>query len=176
MVPWYHGMKHFFRIHKKLVHFLPRLNLDSFLLQHGLFALFLIGFLAASILPLGSEWLLITLVLQGQAIEPIVVVATLGNFLGACTTYAIGLYSSPFLVGRILRISPAQLDKAKKVYHKYGAWSLLFSWVPIIGDPLCLLSGSLRLNFVHFSLLTFTGKLARYIAVAVLTAKSLVTS
>jgi membrane protein YqaA with SNARE-associated domain len=148
--------------------------LDDFLLHHSLTALFVISFLAATVLPLGSEWLLVTLILQAQQIEEVVLVATLGNFLGACTTYGIGLWGSVFLATKILRIDEARFNKTVLFYQKYGSWSLLLSWVPIIGDPLCLVSGSLRLNFLLFSLLTFCGKLARYIIVAAITANNMV--
>ncbi|MFH2123402.1 MAG: YqaA family protein [Pseudomonadota bacterium] len=144
--------------------------MENFLIQHSLTALFVISFLAATILPLGSEWLLVTLILQAYPIEEVVVVATLGNFLGACTTYCIGLWGASFLAARFLRIDEARLHKTVLFYRKYGSWSLLLSWVPIIGDPLCLVSGSLRLNFLLFALLTFSGKLARYIVVATVTA------
>lgn len=147
--------------------------MDYFLLHHSLTALFVISFLAATILPLGSEWLLITLILQAQQIEEVVLVATLGNFLGACTTYGIGLWGSTFLATRLLRIDEARFNKTILFYQKYGSWSLLLSWVPIIGDPLCLVSGSFRLNFLLFSLLTFCGKLTRYIIVATITASNM---
>jgi membrane protein YqaA with SNARE-associated domain len=143
--------------------------LDDFLLHHSLTALFVVSFLAATILPLGSEWLLVTLILQSHQIGELVMVATLGNFLGACTTYAVGLWGSSWLATKILRIDEARFNKTVLLYRRYGSWSLLFSWVPIIGDPLCLVSGSLRLNFLLFSLLTFSGKLSRYIVVAAVT-------
>jgi membrane protein YqaA with SNARE-associated domain len=146
--------------------------LDNFFLHHSLTALFVISFLAATILPLGSEWLLVTLILQGHQLEGAVLTATLGNFLGACTTYTIGLWGSTFLATRILGIDEARFNKTALFYQKYGSWSLLLSWVPFIGDPLCLISGSLRLNFLMFSLFTFTGKLARYIIVATITASN----
>jgi membrane protein YqaA with SNARE-associated domain len=147
--------------------------LNDFLLHHSLTALFVISFLAATILPLGSEWLVVTLILQAHQTGNVVIVATTGNFLGACTTYGIGLWGSSFLITKILRIDQARFDKTVLLYRKYGSWSLLLSWVPIIGDPLCLVSGSFRLNFLIFSLLTFSGKLARYIVVAAVTASNM---
>ena len=147
--------------------------MNDFLLHHSLTVLFVLSFLAATILPLGSEWLVVTLILQAHQIEDVVIVATLGNFLGACTTYGIGLWGSSFLVTKILRIDEARFNKTVLLYRKYGSWSLLLSWVPIIGDPLCLVSGSFRLNFLLFSLLTFSGKLTRYIVVATVTVSTL---
>jgi membrane protein YqaA with SNARE-associated domain len=147
--------------------------MPEFLLHNGLPALFVISFLAATILPLGSEWLLVALILQAHNVENVVAVATLGNYLGACTTYGIGVWGSTFIMEKILRIDQNQVERATRLYQKYGSWSILLSWVPVIGDPLCLVGGSLRLNFIHFSLLAFSGKLARYALIASVTVSSM---
>ncbi len=96
-------------------------------------------------------------------------VATIGNYLGSCTTWAIGIWGGPLLIRRILRIDPATEEAAVRFYRRYGVWSLLLSWMPIIGDPLCLAGGILKVDFTRFSLLVFTGKLVRYAVVAWLT-------
>lgn len=93
---------------------------------------------------------------------PVVAVATIGNFLGGCTTYGIGYLGSTFVMEKILRNSDLETGKAMALYSRYGSWSLLFSWVPIIGDPLCLVAGSLKLHPLIFSIFVFCGKLARY--------------
>jgi len=143
----------------------------EYLCGHGYPALFLLSFLAATILPLGSEWLLAALVVQG--LDPVlsVTVATAGNTLGACTTFAIGLYGGPFLIERVLRISAESRCKAEKLYGKYGVWSILFSWVPVVGDPLCLVAGVLRVRFGIFVVLVLIGKLARYGIISLMAAK-----
>lgn len=143
--------------------------MEAFLLDHGLSALFIVSFLAATVIPLGSEWLLIALLLQGQAPTPVVGVATLGNFLGACTTYGLGYWGSTFVAQKILRISEQEASRTMAIYSRYGSWSLLFSWLPIIGDPLCLVAGSLRFRPLHFAMLVFSGKLARYWLLAKIT-------
>lgn len=134
----------------------------------GLPGLFVLSFLAATLLPLGSEWLLAALILDGW--EPFwpVAVATAGNTFGACTTYLIGLFGAPFLLGRLLRIDESDRVRAERLYTRLGSWSLLLSWLPIIGDPLCLAGGLLRISFSRFLLFVFAGKLARYAAVALL--------
>lgn len=131
-------------------------------------ALFLLSFAASTLLPLGSEWLLIALIVKGLPIVSLVIVATFGNFLGACTTYAIGIAGGPLLIDKFLRIEPKKISQAMALYSRYGSWSLLFSWLPIIGDPLCLAAGLLRLNFSHFAALVLLGKAARYTVVAAL--------
>lgn len=143
--------------------------MHELLTNYGYPALFLVSFLAATLLPLGSEWLLIALLLQKHDPLPAVAVATVGNYLGACTSYAIGIYGSNLLIGKVLRIGDAERQRAERLFARYGSWSLLLSWVPIIGDPLCLAGGLLKTNFALFSLLVVAGKLGRYAAVAWLT-------
>ena len=139
----------------------------------GLPGLFLLSFLAATILPIGSEWLLILLLIQGLSPGDVVLTASFGNFLGACTTYLLGRWSADSFLQRLLRIDEYQQLQARSLYARYGIWSLLLSWLPIIGDPLCLLAGLLRLNFYRFTLLVFVGKFSRYATLAFLTLKGI---
>ena len=143
--------------------------MESFLASHGYQGLFVLSFLASTLLPIGSEWLLIGLLLQGYDPLATVAVATVGNYLGGCTTWAVGIWGGAFLVNKVLRIDPAAAASAERFYRKYGVWSLLLSWVPVIGDPLCLAGGILKVDFLRFSLLVGTGKLVRYAGVAWLT-------
>jgi membrane protein YqaA with SNARE-associated domain len=139
--------------------------MDELITSHGYLALFLLSFLASTIVPLGSEWLLAALLIKGSDPLLSVAVATVGNTLGACTTYGIGVYGGPLLIGRILRVSDEGRQKAERFYARYGSWSLLLSWLPVLGDPLCLVGGLLRVRFGKFSVLVLSGKLARYAVV-----------
>lgn len=134
----------------------------------SLTVLFVLSFLAATILPIGSEWLLMVMVMEGFALPRVVITATLGNYLGACSTYLIGIWGSDVIIRTILRIDDQQLERAEKFYAKYGSWSLLLSWLPVIGDPLCLLGGAFRINVFRFSFLVFVGKFFRYAILALL--------
>lgn len=122
----------------------------------SLWALFTGSFLAATLLPGGSEALLYgVLRLHPERAWAALAVATAGNTLGSMSTY---------LVGRILpRTRPlAALDTVRR----YGSPALLLAWVPIVGDPLCLAAGWLRVNPWHSLLFIATGKFARYLVVA----------
>ena len=147
--------------------------MQDHLINNGLPALFLLSFLASTLLPLGSEWLLVVLIIHGHSVQSVVTVATVGNYLGACTTYLIGLWGSQFLITKVLRIDEKNMTRAHALYRKYGCWSLLLSWLPVVGDPLCLLGGIFRVRFFRYSVLVFSGKLVRYIAVAFLTSMSI---
>lgn len=137
--------------------------------SYGYLYLLLVSFLAATVIPLGSEWLLAALLVQAHDPVALVLVATTGNVTGAMTTYLIGVYGGEWLISSVLRMSVTSREKAERVYRRYGSWSLLLSWAPIIGDPLCLMGGVFKLGFVRFTILVTMGKLARYSVVAWIT-------
>ena len=72
------------------------------------------------------------------------------------------------MIRRVIGISEAKEERARRGYEKYGAWTLLLSWVPVVGDPICLAGGMMKTGFIRFSLLVLTGKLARYTFVALI--------
>ena len=137
--------------------------------QPGYATLFTVSFLASTLLPLGSEWLLVMMLVRGYDPLSTVGVATAGNYLGAVTTYLIGMYGGAWLIVTVLRVSPEQQERARNHYRRYGAFSLLFSWLPIVGDPLCMVGGVLRINFGLFTLLVASGKFVRYAVAAWIT-------
>jgi len=142
-------------------------SLESVFLGYGYFGLFLASFLASTIVPFGSEWLVLLLIQMKFNFLAVVLVASAGNFLGACTSYYIGLKGRS-LVERYLNIEAVKLNKAERYFSKYGSYVLLFTWLPFIGDAFTVVSGLLRLRFWLFSVLVFTGKFLRYLAVAYL--------
>lgn len=143
--------------------------LNSYLANYGYLNLFVLSFLAATVLPLGSEAFIVALIYQGFNPFTVVMVATLGNYLGSCTTYFLGTKGRPVLE-KYLSPSPEKLEKTEKLFKKYGMYVLLFTWVPGIGDVITMVAGLLQLPFKSFSILVFLGKFARYFAVAYLTA------
>ena len=140
--------------------------MQEFLVASGYPALFCLSFLASTLLPLGSEWLLIALIVQGFAPLPVVLVASTGNLMGACTSYGIGICGSTFLTARLLRLDEHNRARAERFFATYGIWSLLLSWLPVIGDPLCVVAGVMKVGFGRFAVLVLTGKVVRYAAVA----------
>ncbi|HEY9247409.1 MAG TPA: YqaA family protein [Candidatus Methanoperedens sp.] len=142
-------------------------SLESFLLDYGYAGLFLSSFLASTILPFGSEGLVWLLVSRKFDVPAVIMVATAGNFLGACTSYYIGFKGGNYME-KYLRISAAQIQKARKYFATYGSWALLFTWVPLIGDAITVTGGILRLRFRTFAILVFAGKFLRYLVIAYL--------
>lgn len=127
--------------------------------------LFVWSFLAATLLPVGSELALITLVRSEQQTIVPVLVATVGNYLGACTTYRIARRAAQAL-GKNRQGELTEPTRAARLLRRFGKPALLLSWVPLVGDALVALAGVMRLPFIGFSLWTIVGKAARYAAVA----------
>jgi membrane protein YqaA with SNARE-associated domain len=140
----------------------------EYLAELGYIGLFFAAFLAATILPLSSEALLSTLLLSGFSPVALVTIATTGNVLGSLTNYALGYWGSLEVIKRWLKISEEEFIRAEQRFVKYGLFSLLFAWVPIIGDPLTLIAGVLRIRLLWFVILVTVGKLMRYIVISYL--------
>lgn len=124
--------------------------------------LFVSAFLSATLLPGSSEALLLLRLSEGADWLPLVLTATAGNLLGSLLTYAMGRLGNIALHTRWLRIGESDLQRAERWFGRWGMPSLLLAWLPIVGDPLCLLAGLLRISPPHFVALVGLGKLARY--------------
>jgi membrane protein YqaA with SNARE-associated domain len=129
------------------------------------FYLFCSALIAATLLPLSSEALLGTLLYQQYSPILLWLVATTGNTLGSCINWYLGKWCLHLQDKKWFPISAAQLTRAQTRFQKYGLVSLLFAWVPIIGDPLTLLAGVMRVQFWKFLVLVAIGKGLRYAVV-----------
>jgi len=132
----------------------------------GYWGLFLSSFLAATILPFSSEAVLGYLLIHGFSPYMAVFDASAGNVLGSVVNYGLGLLGSRLLLNKVLGISDFEMVKAETRFKKYGIFSLLFAWVPIVGDPLTVAAGILKINFVIFLVLVGLGKFLRYVVVS----------
>lgn len=135
-------------------------------------SLFTVAMLAASILPLQSEAVLTGLLLAGQqSVSSLLIAASLGNIAGAIINWYLGRFILKFQQKRWFPIKASQLEKATYWYQKYGKWSLLFSWAPVIGDPLTVVAGVLREKLLVFIVLVSIAKISRYLILAWLVLK-----
>ncbi|MBD8203053.1 YqaA family protein [Pseudomonas viridiflava] len=138
------------------------------------FGLFMAALGAATLLPMQSETVLAGMLLS-QAYPAVVLlsVATLGNVLGSILNWLMGRSIIRLRHKRWFPASETQLEKAQRFYLKYGYWSLLLSWVPLIGDPLTLIAGVLREPLWRFVLIVTVAKGARYLVVAALVTQAI---
>ncbi|WP_027620896.1 YqaA family protein [Pseudomonas sp. Pse1] len=133
----------------------------------GYFGLFVAAFGAATLLPLQSEAVLVGLLLNGQyGMWLLLAVATVGNVLGSLVNWWLGRRIERFKDRRWFPVSPARLEQAGQHYRRYGHWSLLLSWLPIVGDPLTLVAGVMREPLARFLLIVTLAKGARYAVLA----------
>ncbi|MGG2395671.1 YqaA family protein [Pseudomonas sp. SH1-B] len=133
-------------------------------------ALFLSAFGAATLLPLQSEALLVALLLADQHSPwALLLVATLGNVLGSWVNWLLGRSIERYRQRRWFPVSPHRLQQAQAWYARYGRWSLLLSWMPVIGDPLTLVAGVMRERLWVFLFIVTLAKAGRYMVLAALT-------
>lgn len=130
--------------------------------------MFLSALLAATILPLGSEAVLLALLYADYPMLPLLIVATTGNVAGSWINYWIGRHWGRPGIKRFLKVTDDSLIRAEQHFRTWGRWSLCLAWVPVIGDPLTLIAGLIRVHPGWFLFLVTIGKAARYIAISLL--------
>jgi membrane protein YqaA with SNARE-associated domain len=132
----------------------------------SLIGLFFSALIASTLFPMGSEVVLIALLDQGHNTLLLWLIATSGNTLGSCINYAIGYWASDYV--NLKYQNSRSWQQGQHLYNRYGIWSLLFAWLPIIGDPLTLIAGLARTRFKLFLILVTIGKGSRYAFLIVL--------
>lgn len=143
--------------------------LEDLIFQFGYVGLFVVSFLAATLIPLGSEIFVVTMTLSGY--NPLLVFfsATVGNSLGAVTNYYVGKYGTDFILSRYIKVDAKKKQNIDKLYQKWGSPILFFSWLPVVGDPLTIVAGGFNLKLSIFTLWVVLGKAFRY-ALIIMTA------
>lgn len=132
--------------------------------------LFFAALAAATVLPMQSEAALVALLLTDRyPVWLLVTVAGFGNVLGSIINWLIGRGMEGYRDRRWFPVSPTSLERAQARYRRYGKWSLLLSWAPVIGDPLTVVAGLAREPFPVFLALVTLAKVGRYIVLAAAT-------
>jgi membrane protein YqaA with SNARE-associated domain len=134
----------------------------EFIQNYGFLALLLVSFIAATILPFSSEAALTLGILSGIPIFAAVTACSIGNCAACSFNYGLGAFFT----------TPAKIQKSKsgkKAYDwvkKYGIWSLLLTWLPIVGDPITIAAGIFRIKLVIYITIVFSLRILRYVAIA----------
>lgn len=131
--------------------------------------LFLSALGAATLLPMQSEAVLVGLLLGGRPVLLLIAVASLGNTLGGIVNWTLGRGIERFRHRRWFPVGEAALTRAQGWYARWGKWSLLLSWMPVIGDPLTLAAGVMRERFLAVLVLVAIAKTGRYAVLAAVT-------
>ena len=124
--------------------------------------LFISALISATLFPLGSEAILLYDLNEGYSALWLLIWATLGNTLGAVVNYVLGYQGEKFLEKKNL-IKKEKFTKFTKLFEKYGAYTLLLSWLPLVGDFFTLAAGVSRYPFWNFFMLVLVAKLGRYL-------------
>ncbi len=130
--------------------------------------LFSSSFLAATILPFYSEVILFALVRQGEPVVMLICIASTGNTLGAAVNWYLGRFLLHYQDRRWFYFKKDQVERMQYWFQRYGAWTLLFAWLPLGGDALTFIAGIMKVRFWLFLLLVGIGKSLRYVAVVYL--------
>ncbi len=131
-------------------------------------SLFISAFIAATLLPFYSEVVLGVMLVNGYDPFWLWLSATCGNTLGSWVNWFLGGYLLHFQERKWFPFKPESLEKAQLSFQKYGLWSLLLAWLPIIGDPITFVAGVMKVRVLPFIILVFIGKGARYAVVIAL--------
>lgn len=123
------------------------------------------GFLAATLLPVASEVVVVGLATRPDVeVGPLWLAASLGNTLGAVVNYGLGRFALHWRDRRWFPVRPDQLARAQAWFRRWGVWTLLLAWAPVVGDALTVIAGIMRVRPLAFVTLVFIGKAARYAA------------
>ena len=129
-------------------------------------SLFASAFLSATLLPGSSEALLAGFIASGQGAPAwLLAAATVGNVLGSVVNWGLGRFFIHYRDRRWFPVPEKRYRQASGWYERFGLWTLLFAWLPLVGDPLTVLAGAFRVRFFTFLLLVSIGKLGRYLFV-----------
>ena len=129
--------------------------------------LFITSLISATLFPLGSEALLIYDIKEGYNLYLLLLFATIGNSLGSVINYFLGLKGEEKKKKKSL-IKESYIIKCKKYFDKYGLYTILFSWLPIIGDPITFMAGILKYDFKKFLIFVIIAKFSRYLFLVII--------
>jgi len=128
----------------------------------GLLGLFLGCFLSATVVPFSSDALYIAILAMTEKALPCLLIGTAGNWLGGVTTYVLGRVADWKWVEKTFRVKPETLEKQKARIDRFGSWTALLCWVPIIGDVIALALGFYKVRAFDSLLLMLVGKFGRF--------------
>ena len=137
---------------------------EAIALVTGYVGIFVASFLAATMIPLATELFVASSPALGLSLGLVLVAATAGSYLGSVANYYLGRGGATFFCSRFLSAQPDALERARRLYGRFGAPILFFAWVPLIGDPLTVVGGILNVRFAVFTFWVLLGKTLRHAA------------
>jgi len=151
-----------------LLLFLILLNMEI-ISDYSLWGLFFASFLAATVVPFSSEVVLTAVLASGTSVFSAVIVASLGNWVGGMSSYALGYMGKWEWIEKYLRVKREKIEKWHNRLYKSGAFFAFLTWLPGVGDIFAIGLGVLRANIWIVAITMLAGKFLRYVVWAWLT-------
>lgn len=139
------------------------IDLSELALSLGYPGVFLVSFIASTLVPFSNEVVVMAMPALGYDIWLTAVSATAGGYLGSLVNYLVGKKGTDFLFSRWIKIKPARWQQAERIFQRRGNWVLFFVWLPFIGDPLAVVAGAFKIDWRLFSFWVVTGKFLRFV-------------
>ena len=139
------------------------MDIEALALSYGPIGLLVICFISATIIPLASEAVVFGALKLGIPATEVLIYSSIGNCAAVALNYWLGRLGSEAAHRKALKKTWAK--KSLEFLERHGLWALGLSWLPVIGDPLTIVGGIIRINFLHFALIVFTLRVLRYIAI-----------
>ena len=141
----------------------------EFYIEWGYFGLFIASFLAATVLPFSSELLLSIMLSKGASLELSLTVATMGNWLGGISSYALGRFGKWKLLERFFGLQKTRIEGLQKRVKSWGSFLAFFCWISVVGDLFAVGLGFFKISFPRVAFWMFLGKIIRYLGWSYLT-------
>ena len=138
-------------------------ELSELALALGYPGVFLVSFIASTLIPFSNEIVVAAMPSLGYNIWLTAIWATAGGYFGSLLNYLVGKKGIDFFFARWIKIRPVRWQQAERIFQRWGNWALFFVWLPIIGDPLAIIAGVFNVDWRGFSFWVFTGKFLRFI-------------
>jgi len=139
-------------------------DLSDLALSLGYPGVFLVSFIASTLIPFSNEVVVAAMPALGYDIWATAIWATGGGYLGSLMNYLVGKKGTDFVFARWITIKPERWQQAERIFQRWGNWALFFVWLPVIGDPLAIVAGAFKIEWRLFSFWVITGKFLRFIA------------
>jgi membrane protein YqaA with SNARE-associated domain len=136
------------------------MDLTTWVAEYGIWGVSLVAFLGATLVPVSSEIAVVAALKAGLVPWHVFLAASAGNMAGASLDYVLGHLFAGRVESRLNRNSGGR--RALRWSHQYGKWSLLGSWLPVVGDPLCLAAGLFRVSWIFFVVVGLGTRVLRY--------------
>ena len=138
-------------------------NLSELAISLGYPGIFLVSFIASTLVPFSNEVVVAAMPDLGYNIWLTAIWATAGGYLGSLVNYLVGKKGTDFLFARWIKIKPERWQQAERIFQRWGNWALFFVWLPFIGDPLAVVAGAFKIDWRLFTFWVITGKFLRFI-------------